>query len=43
MKTGIWRAEQKTKLYHNLKNSDEKKVVEQQEQDQFKHTFYQKK
>ena len=33
-------------LYHNIKNSDDnrkvKKVVEEQEQNQFKNTFHQK-
>ena len=51
METGIWSAEQKIQyatmmLYHNIKNSDDnrkvKQVVEEQEQNQFKNTFYQK-
>ena len=51
METGIWPAEQKIQystmmLYHNIKNSDNnrkvKQVVEEQEQNQFKNTFYQK-
>ena len=51
METGIWPAEQKLQyatmmLYHNIKNSDDnrkvKQVVEEQEQSQFKNTFYQK-
>ena len=51
METGIWPAEQKIQyatmmLYHNIKNSDDnrkvKQVVEEQEQNQFKNTFYQK-
>ena len=48
---GTWPAEQKIQyatmmLYHNIKNSDDnrkvKQVVEEQEQNQFKNTFYQK-
>ena len=51
METGIWPAEQKIQyatmmLYHNKKNSDDnkkvKQVIEKQEQNQFKNTFYQK-
>ena len=51
MKTGIWPAEQKIQyatmmLYHNIKNSDDnrkfKQVVEEQDQNQFKNTFYPK-
>ena len=51
METGIWPAEQKKQyaimmLYHNIKNTDDnrkvKPVVEEQEQNQFKNTFYQK-
>ena len=51
METGIWPAKQKIQyatmmLYHNIKNSDDnrkvKQVVEEQEQNQFKNTFYQK-
>ena len=51
METGIWPAKQKIQyatmiLYHNIKNSDDnkkiKQAVEEQEQNQFKNTFYQK-
>ena len=50
METGIWPAEQKiqyaTMMLHNIKNSNNnrkvKQVVEEQEQNQFKNTFYQK-
>ena len=51
METGIWPSEQKYQYvtmtrYHNIKNSDDnrkvKQVVEEQEQSQFKNTFYQK-
>ena len=51
METGIWPAEQKIQyatmmLYHNIKNSDDnrkfKQVVEEQDQNQFKNTFYPK-
>ena len=51
MKAGIWPAEQKIQyatmmLYHNIKNSDDnrkfKQAVEEQDQNQFKNTFYSK-
>ena len=51
METGTWPAEQKIQyakmmLYHDRKNSDDnkkiKQVIEQQEQNQYKNTFYQK-
>ena len=51
METGIWPADQKIQyatmmLYHNIKNSDDnrkvKQLAEEQEQNQFKNTFYQK-
>ena len=50
METGIWLAEQKIQyatvmLYHNIKNNDNRKakqVIEEQEQNKFKNTFYQK-
>ena len=51
METGIRPTEQKIQyakmmLYHNRKNSDDnkkiKQVIEQQEQNQYKNTFYQK-
>ena len=51
METEIWLAEQNIQhaimmLYHNIKNNDDnrkvKQVVEKQEQNQFKNTFYQK-